>query len=396
MIARLSFSGLDILRGMRYFLAFLSAALLLAACSSDSNSPAGTPSSTGTSTATATITAAAVTPTARPTFPPVPVTTPPADPVILPADDAAHRYYTEWWYFTGHLDSATDRKTYGFEFVIFQVRVSPLAPPFYISHFAVTDPDASRPFLYEYRSALGEQPAPSRGVAFDVDGWRLTAYDGNDTIQASMASAAIDVALKSEKPAMLHGGAGLLPFAGAGWTYYYTRPRLAVTGTLTVDGVEQQVTGDAWFDHQWGDFDPTFGDGGWDWTSAQLEDGSELMAVVLYDNAGTAQGGFASYVDPGGNETYLDAKEFSLRATGSWTSPRTNVTYPSGWHITVASLGLDLAYAPVRPDQELDVRQSTGNIYWEGAVDIAGTRGTAPIAGRGYVELTGYDTRKAP
>lgn len=376
---------------MRYFLLLpLAVALFItAACSEDSTGTGTRPTSTASATATGT-------PTARPTFPPVPVTTPPADPVTLPADDAAHGYYTEWWYYTGHLDSATDGKSYGFEFVIFQVRVSPLAPPFYISHFAITDPDTSRPFMYEYRSALGVQAAPAQGAAFDVEGWRLAAYDGNDTIVASMAAASIDLVLTSEKPAMLHGATGLLPFAGAGWTYYYTRPRLAVSGTLTLDGVAQPVTGDAWFDHQWGDFDPTFGDGGWDWTSAQLADGSELMAVVLYDNAGTPQGGFASYADADGAETYLESKDFTLQPTGSWTSPNTGVTYPSGWKITVPSLDLDLAYTPVRPDQELDVRQSTGNIYWEGAVEIAGTKGAAPIAGRGYVELTGYDTRTAP
>ena len=29
-------------------------------------------------------------------------------------------------------------------------------------------------------------------------------------------------------------------------------------------------------------------------------------------------------------------------------------------------------------------------VYWEGAVDAAGTRGGEPVTARGYVELTGY------
>ena len=45
------------------------------------------------------------------------------------------------------------------------------------------------------------------------------------------------------------------------------------------------------------------------------------------------------------------------------------------------------------PDQELDTRQSTANIYWEGEVLITGTRNGAPIGGEGYVELTGYDQK---
>jgi len=38
-------------------------------------------------------------------------------------------------------------------------------------------------------------------------------------------------------------------------------------------------------------------------------------------------------------------------------------------------------------DQELDARASTGTLYWEGAVRVAGVG--AP-GGRGYLELTGY------
>ncbi|MEK7844779.1 MAG: lipocalin family protein, partial [Pseudomonadota bacterium] len=38
---------------------------------------------------------------------------------------------------------------------------------------------------------------------------------------------------------------------------------------------------------------------------------------------------------------------------------------------------------------ELDSRQSTGAVYWEGAVTL--TRDNKP-AGRGYLELTGYVT----
>jgi predicted secreted hydrolase len=41
-------------------------------------------------------------------------------------------------------------------------------------------------------------------------------------------------------------------------------------------------------------------------------------------------------------------------------------------------------------DQELVVTQSTGNIYWEGAVSIQGRSAGESLQGEGYVELTGY------
>ena len=54
--------------------------------------------------------------------------------------------------------------------------------------------------------------------------------------------------------------------------------------------------------------------------------------------------------------------------------------------------GLDLAMSvtPTLLDQELDTRRTTGVIYWEGEAVVEGLHRGEPIAGLGYVELTGY------
>jgi predicted secreted hydrolase len=52
----------------------------------------------------------------------------------------------------------------------------------------------------------------------------------------------------------------------------------------------------------------------------------------------------------------------------------------------VPATGLDIIVHPVLADQEL----VTSPRYWEGAVDVSGTRVGLPVAGRGYVELVGY------
>ena len=61
-------------------------------------------------------------------------------------------------------------------------------------------------------------------------------------------------------------------------------------------------------------------------------------------------------------------------------------TYPARWRLRSAKLGLDVEVTPVLANQEL----FTTVRYWEGAVDISGTRNGEPLSGRGYVELTGY------
>jgi predicted secreted hydrolase len=43
--------------------------------------------------------------------------------------------------------------------------------------------------------------------------------------------------------------------------------------------------------------------------------------------------------------------------------------------------------------QELRTERSTGVTYWEGAVEVRGTRNGGPARGRGYLEMTGYTGR---
>ena len=50
---------------------------------------------------------------------------------------------------------------------------------------------------------------------------------------------------------------------------------------------------------------------------------------------------------------------------------------------------LDLVIKPFIANQELDLSIR----YWEGAVKVSGKSEGNPIAGNGYVELTGYATQ---
>jgi predicted secreted hydrolase len=167
---------------------------------------------------------------------------------------------------------------------------------------------------------------------------------------------------------------------------------MAITGTLEDHGVRKTVSGSAWFDHQWGDFF-TVSTGGWDWFSAHLDDGSDFTIYLIRGESKEVIGSLGTFVDPDGRATDIPFADFEVEALGTWTSPRTNVTYPSGWRVTLPQRGLVLTWTPVVPDQELDTRRSTANIYWEGEVTIAGTRNGTPITGEGYVELTGYDQK---
>ncbi|GIW06688.1 MAG: carotenoid 1,2-hydratase [Dehalococcoidia bacterium] len=315
--------------------------------------------------------------------------------VRLPQDEGAHDRLMEWWYYTGHLD-LDDGREIGFELVIFQVLRATL-PPFYLAHFAISDIDRGE-FRYAERSEARPDRAPllteetrlaSPGIRLNVGDWTIEGLDGVDRLRAALPDYAIDLTLTATKPPALHKGSGLIEYGQAGYSYYYSRTRMSVTGVLLDRGFERRVTGEAWMDHQWGDFIALLG-GGWDWFSLQLADGTDYMIYEIRDQkTGQPFDRFATRIDPDGTAVDLPSDGFTLDVTARWTSPKTGATYPAGWEITIPSDGVRLVITPKLADQEL-VTAGTGVSYWEGAVAVTGERQGAPLRGRGYAELTGY------
>ena len=58
--------------------------------------------------------------------------------------------------------------------------------------------------------------------------------------------------------------------------------------------------------------------------------------------------------------------------------------------ITGAGRGIGKGIAEVLAQAGADVIINTGVTYWEGAVEVQGTRAGRPVRGRGYLEMTGY------
>jgi predicted secreted hydrolase len=51
---------------------------------------------------------------------------------------------------------------------------------------------------------------------------------------------------------------------------------------------------------------------------------------------------------------------------------------------------LTIQLRPAVADQELDTRQTTGVVYWEGSQAVEAWRAGQAVGGEAYVELTGY------
>ncbi|GCE49308.1 putative secreted hydrolase [Thermosporothrix hazakensis] len=327
----------------------------------------------------------------------------PLPPARLPQDDGRHNNLTEWWYYTGHLTAkeATGKlRHYGFEFVIFQVLRADL-PPFYASHFAITDKSKGT-FQYDQRRIMSPTIARNDVKGFDlhIGDWTMQGYNGQDHLAASMQNYAITLQLAARKPAALHNGDGLIPYGLAGFSYYYSRTKMNVSGSIVDHGQMLQIEqGQAWMDHQWGDF-LTLASGGWEWFSLQLHDNSEIMVYYIRDASGKVLATYVGYVDASGKDIVLPASALHTTILEQWKSPHTGFVYPSGWKIEITDkrIPITLLIKPVLKDQELVVKQTTGNVYWEGAVTVEGQKHGKPVTGDGYVELTGFTKKrqKAP
>jgi predicted secreted hydrolase len=196
----------------------------------------------------------------------------------------------------------------------------------------------------------------------------------------------------ASKPAALHGGAGWVSFGAAGGSYYYSRTAMRATGTLAVGSRTLRVDGTAWFDHQWGDFIAI--GGGWDWFAVNLDDGTDVTLSLVRAPDGSPSLVYGTLVGSNGGARHLGAGDFEVSATGRWTSSATGAVYPAGWTVTIPAEQLAISVVPTIPQQELDARDSTGNVYWEGSQRVTATRAGTTLGGQAYVELTGYPPRR--
>jgi predicted secreted hydrolase len=321
----------------------------------------------------------------------------PLPSVRFPQDEAPHRDLTEWWYYTGHMNAVTaDGKAhhYGFELVFFQALRSDL-PPVYAAHFAISDVTRGQ-FHFDQRrltepyANIPNVPATS-GINVAVGDWSIQGVNGLDHLAAEMTNYAIHITLRGMKAPTLHNGNGLITYGLGGFSYYYSRTRMDVSGTLLDHNQSLQVTGEAWMDHQWGNF-LTLGGGGWDWFSIQLNNNTEMMLYLIRNATGQIISTYVGYIGPNADDHLLPASSLQVAVLDHWRSPVTGANYPSGWRVKIndPQLHATLTLTPELKNQELAVYQSTGNSYWEGAVNIQGQSAGKVVKGEGYVELTGY------
>ena len=322
----------------------------------------------------------------------------PRKTLSFPRDFGAHPdFRTEWWYATGWLQTP-DGKQVGFQVTFFRsateherTNPSKFAPKqLIVAHAALSDPAIGK-LQHDQRIAragFGLAQTSESTTDIKLGKWSmLREADGHYRVTLPARDFSFDLTFTPTQPILLQGAQG---YSRKGpkpeqASYYYSEPHLQVSGAITRNGKAVTVTGSAWLDHEWSStvLDPKAV--GWDWVGANLDDGRALMAFRIRASDGSSLWQHATLREKDGRLRQLNADAIRFTPVRYWRSPRTQARYPVEVTLEIGQQRWQLR--PLQDDQELDSRQSTGAVYWEGAVSLE--RDGRPD-GRGYLEMTGY------
>ncbi|MCF8160506.1 MAG: carotenoid 1,2-hydratase [Polaromonas sp.] len=320
----------------------------------------------------------------------------------FPRDHGSHPDFAiEWWYITGRLQAA--QREFGFQITFFRSRVPVTqgmtsafaAKQLIFAHAAVTDV-ASQRLLHDQRIARASgKPQVDLATASEADtdlrlgNWLLKREGNSYQALAKGSDFSFQLKLRETQPLLLQGDQGWSrkgPEASQA-SYYYSLPQLQVSGQLSLGQQTLPVQGRAWLDHEWSQSLMHPDAVGWDWIGMNLLDGSALTAFRLRTKKGAALWAGGSLRAPGSAQADIfGPDDVSFTPQRQWTSPDSGSSYPVQWSVQIRERRYTVK--AVVDNQELDSRQSTGAIYWEGLSELLDSRGT--VVGRGYLEMTGY------
>jgi predicted secreted hydrolase len=329
-------------------------------------------------------------------------------PLAFPRDHGAHLdFRTEWWYVTGYVTDSSAQAIAGFQVTFFRSRVAQTqtlqsdlaARHLLFAHAALTD-IAGKKLWHDQRIARWSGTAPGRNpadiasastqdMAVTLRDWSL--QSGNTGIHAKVQAEhfSLDLQWNPTQPVLLQGDAGLSRKGpGAAETsYYYSLPQLKVQGQATLRGKPLEVgpASIAWLDHEWSQEMLPARAVGWDWIGINLLDGSALTAFQLRDKSGAPLWDGGSF-RAGERRFVFQRGEVLFRPLRTWRSPLSQASYPVEWMVRTAADFYTVK--AVIDNQELDSRQSTGAVYWEGLCEVWDSN--RKLVGRGYLEMTGY------
>jgi predicted secreted hydrolase len=302
-------------------------------------------------------------------------TAPTVRPVALPRDQGAHPGFgDEWWYTTGTLTGANRREYFWFATIW-------SADGALVAKVNVVDLRADRIVLsHEYVSptAITDGQTQFTVGAFEL-GLRPGGTLGRWSVDASTGGGGrLELDLVPRQPYVLHGHDGIIRQGTGGRSAYYSAPRLAARGALTLNGKPVSVRGQGWLDHQWGNFGTDVGALKWNWFACQFQNGSDLMLYQFLNQANRPSGRqTGTLLTRRGVVTQLT--RFTISPMGPSIRPAgAMASYPLAWRLQVPTGKIDITIR-ARARNQFIINQFVPN-FWEAASAITtGAAGTCTV-----------------
>ncbi|KAK6213280.1 hypothetical protein QIS74_09282 [Colletotrichum tabaci] len=189
----------------------------------------------------------------------------------------------------------------------------------------------------------------------------------------STSEYAYNLTWESTSKVILNGGGAAFTFGpGFANSTEWSIPASTTSGTVTL-GEETHTVDPSrsmlWYDHQKGAGAPQK----WTWFQLHFPDSSTKASIWAYDFGSPS---FETYqfatVRVGEESQYV--LPFDMEAgggCGSWTSPRSNITYPQSWRLSFEN-GDVLDIESVRKDQEIYGAKAVSDTVYAGYVNVSG------------------------
>lgn len=300
--------------------------------------------------------------------------------LVFPRDHWPHPdFHHEWWYLNASL-TTNSGQLLAAQWTLF--RTSANKRHFYFAHAALADEQQHHSALRHGRVEFNNVSITQHPFSAVIDDWSwqsksellpATLTFGNEHQQPQWQAM---LELTSTSPFFLQGQQGYSqkhPQPDIA-SYYYSQPFINVSGRVFWQGQWQKVSGNAWFDREWGSKMLGPDQLGWDWFSLRLTKSTTLMIYRLRSNLDDYISG--SIMHKNGDMVTLSAADIELNTLNDKKQP-----YPVGFILSIPTQAINIELHTINKKQLM----SFGIEYFEGMVSFSGSH-----QGRGFLEMTGY------
>jgi predicted secreted hydrolase len=323
--------------------------------------------------------------------------TPEGSLVSFPADEGWHpEEEIEWWYMAGHLVGTTSSTPYSFMLTYFYYPST--VGPYELDGFRILNISNDQTGVFHTETmALNYVDQDTTQMHIDArllnsvsEHWFHKEEPGGTLIpfeyelESTAGMEAITLSTVSLKPPLIPGGDGLFDQGASSYTYYYSLTESLAEGTLTFEGISEEVTGSVWIDRQYGNFNPNTGEK-YEWFYLQLSNGMDLNIWNLFTPEGQlpdipAYRHISVYAD---EETQYTLYDFELQRLSWATLPLTGNCYAQEWRLISETGMLDLTISTLHHNSEVELPFS----FFEGTTTASGSVNGTPVTGVGFAEL---------